>query len=83
MLCPRAGRSGNAALDGQRVVLTGSASPAPIGAGGDHLVYLVPGYGMCSHMPAPPVNNMVRFRLPRGEKDCKVRKVAEADRAAT
>ncbi len=63
----RAGRSGNAALDGQRVVLTGYAIPAPIGPSGDRTVYLVPSYGMCSHMPAPLANNMVRFLLPRGE----------------
>lgn len=63
----RASRSGNAALDGQRVVLTGYAIPAPIGSGGDRTVYLVPRYGMCSHVPAPPANNMVRLMLPRGE----------------
>ncbi|MES0807879.1 DUF3299 domain-containing protein [Roseibium sp. SCPC15] len=63
----RASRSGNAALHGQTIVLTGYAIPAPIGPGGDRTVYLVPRYGMCSHMPAPPANKMVRLLLPRGE----------------
>jgi len=55
--------AGNPALAGREVAITGYVIPVagPDGslAGG----YLVPGAGMCSHMPAPDPNQMIRYTL--------------------
>jgi len=55
--------AGNPAIDGQSVTLSGYAIPAPPDADGSALVYLVPERGMCSHMPPPDPNQMVKVRL--------------------
>lgn len=60
----RASWAGDMTLDGQEVTLTGFAIPAPPEEDGTPSAYLVPERGMCSHMPPPPPNQMVRVRLP-------------------
>ncbi|CUH45370.1 DUF3299 domain-containing protein [Ruegeria atlantica] len=58
-----AATAGNQKFDGQTVTLAGFAIPAPADADGRPVVYLVPERGMCSHMPPPPPNQMIRVRL--------------------
>lgn len=58
--------SANPLLDGQEVTLSGFAIAAPPDPDGTNVVYLVPMPGMCSHMPPPPPNQMVRVRLGDG-----------------
>jgi hypothetical protein len=60
----RAATSGNKAVDGREVVLSGFVIPAPPDADGSATAYLVAERGMCSHMPPPPPNQMIRLRLP-------------------
>ncbi|WP_164658525.1 DUF3299 domain-containing protein [Tropicibacter sp. Alg240-R139] len=55
--------AGNPDVDGQTVTLGGYAIPAPADKDGVPTVYLVPERGMCSHMPPPSPNQMVRVRL--------------------
>ncbi len=62
----RAATSGNPAVDGQEIELAGFVIPAPPDDDGFATAYLVPERGMCSHMPPPPPNQMVRLRLPDG-----------------
>lgn len=59
----RAAEAGNAALDGELVVLAGYAIPAPPADDGTPVAYLVPERGMCSHTPPPKPNQMVRVLL--------------------
>ncbi|KIC47242.1 hypothetical protein RA28_06150 [Ruegeria sp. ANG-S4] len=59
----KAGTAGNPQFDGQTVTLTGFAIPAPNDPDGQPVAYLVPERGMCSHMPPPPPNQMIRVRL--------------------
>lgn len=54
---------GNPALDGQTVTIAGFAIPAPTAADGQAIAYLVPQFGMCSHFPPPPPNQMILVRL--------------------
>ncbi|WP_282121071.1 DUF3299 domain-containing protein [Ruegeria atlantica] len=58
-----AATAGNQKFDGQTVTLAGFAIPAPADADGRPVVYLVSERGMCSHMPPPPPNQMIRVRL--------------------
>jgi len=60
----RAATSGNKAVDGREVVLSGFVIPAPVDDDGRATAYLVTERGMCSHMPPPSPNQMVRLRLP-------------------
>ena len=60
----RAAVSGNQAVDGREVILSGFVIAAPADADGRSTAYLVPERGMCSHTPPPPPNQMVRLRLP-------------------
>ena len=60
----RAAVSGNKAVDGREVILSGFVIAAPADADGRSTAYLVPERGMCSHTPPPPPNQMVRLRLP-------------------
>ena len=60
----RAATAGNLAVDGQIVSLAGFAIPAPPEPDGTRVAYLVPERGMCSHMPPPNPNQMIRVRLP-------------------
>ncbi|MGI9435977.1 MAG: DUF3299 domain-containing protein [Geminicoccaceae bacterium] len=55
--------AGNPDLDGTEISLAGFAIPAPPEKYGTPFAYLVPERGMCSHMPPPPPNQMVRLRL--------------------
>jgi hypothetical protein len=60
----------NPVLDGVEVALSGFLIPAPQAADGSYFGYLVPQVGMCSHLPAPPPNQLVRVKLlddPKGQ----------------
>ena len=60
----------NPALDKIEVTLSGYLIPAPQAADGTYFGYLVPQVGMCSHLPTPPPNKLVRVRLlddPKGQ----------------
>ncbi|WP_109312660.1 DUF3299 domain-containing protein [Ruegeria sp. AU67] len=59
----KAGMSGNPQLDGQTITIAGFAIPGPSDPDGRSVAYLVPERGMCSHMPPPPPNQMIRVRL--------------------
>ncbi|MCA0930076.1 DUF3299 domain-containing protein [Ruegeria profundi] len=59
----KAGTNGNPEFDGQTITLAGFAIPAPSDPDGRPVAYLVPERGMCSHMPPPPPNQMIRVRL--------------------
>ncbi|WP_068115805.1 DUF3299 domain-containing protein [Tropicimonas marinistellae] len=58
--------AGNQAYDGKTVTLGGFAIPAPPTEDGTSTAYLVPERGMCSHVPPPPPNQMVRLQLADG-----------------
>ena len=60
----RAAVSGNKAVDGREVILSGFVIVAPVDTDGTSTAYLVPERGMCSHTPPPPPNQMVLLRLP-------------------
>lgn len=53
----------NRDVDGETVTLSGFAIPAPPEEDGTRIVYLVPERGMCSHMPPPNPNQMIRARV--------------------
>ena len=53
----------NPAMEGTEVTLAGDLIPAGTGADGQAMGYLVPEVGMCSHIPAPPPNELVRLRF--------------------
>ena len=57
----RAGTAGNPDLDGKPATLSGFVIPAPPDADGRFTAYLVPERGMCSHMPPPPPNQLLRL----------------------
>jgi hypothetical protein len=60
----------NPVLNGAEVTLSGYLIPAPQAVDGTYLGYLVPQVGMCSHLPPPPPNMLVRVRLtedPQGQ----------------
>nr|WP_321249715.1 DUF3299 domain-containing protein [uncultured Ruegeria sp.] len=59
----KAGTAGNPQFDGQTITLAGFAIPAPSDPDGQPVAYLVPERGMCSHMPPPVPNQMIRVRL--------------------
>jgi hypothetical protein len=59
----RAATAGNPKLDGATVTLAGFAIPAPHDEDGTPTAYLVQRPGMCSHMPPPNPNQMIRLRL--------------------
>ncbi|MGI9364050.1 MAG: DUF3299 domain-containing protein [Rhizobiaceae bacterium] len=59
----KAASAGNAALDDSLVTIGGFAIPAPPDANGTRFAYLVPVPGMCSHMPPPDPNQLIRLRL--------------------
>lgn len=63
----KAALAGNPDLDGQEIVISGYA--IPVFAPGTKTVtggYLVPEAGMCSHMPAPDPNQMIRYQVEEG-----------------
>ena len=53
----------NSQIDGETVSIGGFAIPAPPAEDGTRIVYLVPERGMCSHVPPPNPNQMIRARL--------------------
>lgn len=55
--------AGNPALAGKDVSITGYVIPVAGPGGKTTTGYLVPEAGMCSHMPAPDPNQMIRYRL--------------------
>ena len=57
----RAGTAGNPDLDGKDATLSGFVIPAPPDANGRVTAYLVPNRGMCSHVPPPPPNQLLRL----------------------
>ncbi len=59
----KAATTGNHEVDGQVVSLSGYAIPAPPDPDGTSVAYLVPERGMCSHMPPPNANQMIKVRL--------------------
>lgn len=59
----RAATAVNSQIDGETVSLGGFAIPAPPAEDGTRIVYLVPERGMCSHVPPPNPNQMIRARL--------------------
>ncbi len=59
----RAVRAGNSDVDGQIITLSGFALAAPPADDGTPVAYLVPQRGLCSHLPPPNPNQMIRVRL--------------------
>ncbi|MGO1119572.1 DUF3299 domain-containing protein [Rhodovibrionaceae bacterium A322] len=57
----RAWSDGNPALDGSEATLSGYIIPAAPDAEGRPTAYLVPERGMCSHVPPPPPNQLLRL----------------------
>ena len=53
----------NPAMEGAEVTLAGYLIPAGTDEDGQALGYIVPVVGMCSHIPAPPPNELVRLRF--------------------
>lgn len=61
-----AAEDGNPDLDGQTVAMTGFFIPAMTAVDGSSIGYLVARPGLCSHLPPPPSNQLVRLVLPAG-----------------
>ncbi|MEM9393467.1 MAG: DUF3299 domain-containing protein [Pseudomonadota bacterium] len=53
----------NPAVNGTQVSLVGFAIGAPADDDGTTIIYLVPERGMCSHMPPPNPNQLIRARV--------------------
>jgi uncharacterized protein len=58
----------NPIFNGVEVSISGYIIPAPEAADGSRFGYLVPQVGMCSHLPPPPPNQLVRVRLRAGNR---------------
>jgi len=58
----------NPIFNGVEVSISGYMIPAPEAADGSRFGYLVPQVGMCSHLPPPPPNQLVRVRLRAGQQ---------------
>ena len=58
----------NPIFDGAEVTLSGYLIPAPRAVDGSGFGYLVSQVGMCSHLPPPPPNQLVRIRLRAGHR---------------
>jgi hypothetical protein len=59
----RAATAGNPDIDGQTITLAGFALAGPPAKDGAPVAYMVPERGMCSHVPPPNPNQMIRVRL--------------------
>lgn len=59
----RAATAVNPEIEGTTVSIGGFAIPAPPAEDGTQVVYLVPERGMCSHVPPPNPNQMIRARI--------------------
>lgn len=55
--------TGNPVLDDQIISIAGYVIPVPPDEQGRTVAYLVPQPGMCSHLPPPPPNQMIRLLL--------------------
>ncbi len=64
--------TGNPDLNGQVVTLSGYYIPWIQAVDGSSVGYLVSQPGMCSHLPAPPPNQLVRLVLPAGIDQAKL-----------
>ncbi len=53
----------NPIFDGAEITLSGYLIPAPRAVDGSGFGYLVSQVGMCSHLPPPPPNQLVRVKL--------------------
>lgn len=53
----------NPIFDGAEVTISGFLISGPQAADGSRFGYLVPQVGMCSHLPPPPPNRLVRISL--------------------
>ncbi|MBD8877441.1 DUF3299 domain-containing protein [Roseibium polysiphoniae] len=60
----KAALEGNPALDGKDIAITGYVIPVLNSDGVSMGGYLVPEFGMCSHVPAPDPNQMIHYKLP-------------------
>ncbi|WP_346892895.1 DUF3299 domain-containing protein [uncultured Roseibium sp.] len=59
----KASLAGNPALDGEEITISGYVIPVSSQDGQSLSGYLVPEQGMCSHMPPPEPNQMIRLQL--------------------
>ena len=59
----KAATAGNPAVDGKNVKLAGFVIPAPADEKGNRYAYLVEVPGMCSHLPPPYPNQLIRLHL--------------------
>jgi hypothetical protein len=59
----KAASAGNPKLDGTTITIAGFAIPGPASEGGTRIAYLVAQPGLCSHVPPPAPNQMLRLRL--------------------
>ncbi len=55
----------NSALEGERIEIFGFLIPAPPVDDGGETAYLLPDRGVCSHLPPPPPNQLVRLEMSR------------------
>lgn len=62
----RAATAGNPDVSGQTVTLSGFAIAAPKDEAAHSVIYLVPERGLCSHMPPPNPNQMLKVHIPDG-----------------
>jgi len=65
---------GNPDLAGEEIAITGYVIPVIDDKGSAVGGYLVSGFGMCSHVPAPPPNQMIRYRLGADWKEAELYK---------
>lgn len=63
---------GNPDLAGKEIAITGYVIPILDEKGQAGTGYLVPGFGMCSHVPAPAPNQMIRYRLSEDWKEAEL-----------
>ena len=61
-----AAETGNHDLDGKFIAMIGFFIPAMTSADGSSIGYLVEKPGLCSHLPPPPPNKLIRLVVPAG-----------------
>ncbi|MEP3045422.1 MAG: DUF3299 domain-containing protein [Roseibium sp.] len=65
---------GNPALNGKEIAISGYVIPIIAEDGTAVSGYLVPTYGMCSHIPSPAPNQLIRYKLDDDWKDAELYK---------
>ncbi len=65
---------GNSDLVGKEIEISGYVIPIINEEGRAESGYLVPGFGMCSHVPAPAPNQMIRYKLSEDWKEAELYK---------